>query len=250
MLARGSKHRTAFASKFGLACAHASCMLLMVCIRQACVRPTGSSCLASGKPPQVACTCVTIVIVRSDRGSKVTSGACSLQLVCSGCICDALLSFAWPGRPAVSDPKASSGLRIWKRGEIVQSIPSQPKVSSRRVRGRILPSALRQRKRHTAEALRHDCSHDDLDLVGSTSNIARSLADASIFRPREKLIATRCIYAFSAARLAWRGRRGRKPLLGHTHSLATSRLAGDHHDLGSDVLCDLRGPHRHILTRR
>ena len=167
MLARGSKHRTAFASKFGLACAHARCMLLMVCIREACVRPTGSSWLASHKPPQVACTCVTIVIVRSDRGSKVTSGACSLQLVCSGCICDALRWFAWPGRPAVSDPKASSGLRIWKRGQIVQSIPSQPKVSSRRVRGRILPSALRHRKRHTAEALRHDCSHDDLDLVGS-----------------------------------------------------------------------------------
>ena len=156
MLARGSKHRTAFASLFGLARAHASRMLLMVCIREACVRPTRSGWLASGKPPQVACTCVTIVIVRSDRGSKVTSGACSLQLVCSGCICDALLSFAWPSWPAVSDPKASSGLRIWKRGQIVQSIPSQPKVSSRRVRGRILPSALRHRKRHTAEALRHD----------------------------------------------------------------------------------------------
>ena len=118
MLARDSKHRTAFASLFGLACAHASCMILMVCIREACVRPTGSSWLASGKPPQVACTCVTIVIVRFDRGSKVTSGACSLQLLCSGCICDALLWFAWPGRPAVSDPKASSGQRIWKRRRI------------------------------------------------------------------------------------------------------------------------------------
>ncbi len=33
--------------------------------------------------------------------------------------------------------------------------------------------------------------------------------------------------------------------------LRTNRPAGDHHDLRGDVLCDLRGSHRHmILTRR
>jgi hypothetical protein len=204
------------------------------------MRPTGSSWLASGKPPHVACACVTIVIVRSDRGYKVAS-ACSLQQSCFGCIHDALLLFAWSGWPAVSDPKASSGLRIWKRGRIVQSIPSQPKVSRtqrRRVRGRILPSALRHRKRHTSEALRRD------DLAGSTSTIARSSADAFIFRPPAKIILTICIFAFSVARTT------REASWVIRTRLRTNRLAGDHHDLRADVLCDLRGSHRHILTRR
>ncbi len=151
-----------------------------------------------------------------------------------------LLLFAWPEWPAVSDPKASSGLRIWKRGRIVQSIPSQPKVSRtqrRRVRGRILPSALRHRKRHTSEALRRD------DL-GSTSTVAQSSADAFIFRPRSKLILTRCIFAFSVARTT------REASWVIRTRLRTNRLVGDHHDLRADVLCDLRGSHRHILTRR
>jgi hypothetical protein len=34
-----------------------------------CTRPAGSSRLASGTPPKVACACVTIVIVQSDRNT-------------------------------------------------------------------------------------------------------------------------------------------------------------------------------------
>ena len=162
----------------------------------------------SWKPPHVACACVTIVIVRSDRGYKVAS-ACSLQQSCFGCIHDALLLFAWSGWPAVSDPKASSGLRIWKRGQIVRSIPSRRRYPA--------PNAgefgAGSYPRHFG--IENDTPLKRLDATTSTSTIARSSADAFIFRPRAKLILTRCICAFSVARTT-----RQRSLLGHTHSLA------------------------------
>ena len=133
----------------------------------------------------------------------------------------------------VSDPKASSGLRIGNEGRVLSSIDS-------RLHNRRYPS-----RDPTEASSRHDLTRDRHCGIETDAPRAEALIDTTTQtrwgRPdfhhgsefgerfhlpaavRAKIILTRCGSAFSVAA---------RPLLCHTHSLATSRHAGEQHDPG------------------